>query len=756
MRNVSVTMKKGQIFTWDMIFGITVFLVALVLVVYLWEASYRELRHAEEAYGMNWLAETVSEQLVRTGGEPHYWIPEQVVAYGLAEVRGGEVAVDPHDLQIKVSRKPVESRVLDADKILYLIKAFQEDYEGVRNRMLGSSRYDLYVELSCVNRSDLTCLQGLHLDNVNEPVHCTNTRVSVSGFRTDSYVWLEAEDVWGSPSSSFCLKGCSGGNTSRIDDVEPVTVGIDPGKYQIWVRAYEDNSDAKIVLDGVEHGIYGLRRPGSLGWSHVGEQDLDSEVVIGFADTEDGNRVDAVLLSTEGSYTPGVENIEFYGNPNTFESCIIGNPSEGSDTVSSAKTAVVGVPLSRTELLGGVHRILDKVVEVKVVVWGGEALPPREISGESATTTTTTLPPTDIICSGGELTEYCVANYPPAIDVTGVKFSGGNTLSCGDSKDFTVSWRGTHLRDPNYFAFYLDNRSFFLGACSSFVDEGDLGYHNYNMSCAVDVPEGLDVVDGQHEFIVTAEDEDGYCMPGDERADDQESYAVNIQNCLGYANLPCSQTYGKKSGCVENVNSVDTVYRMESNGLECTNYGNTADTYWGGGHGDSGTVYWTYLLEVDGSYVCLATCESTGATAHYNMSCTLNLGSDCDGNPLNIPDGQYRLLVTAETHPENYCRDPEAADAVGSGTVSWSCETGGSNVLLTYYIADASGVEEAELYSDVSGSWGYTAVEPAPTHNAGENAVLLVNVPPGTYQWNIKLQPLRGFLYGENQVFTVE
>ena len=57
---------KGQVFTGDLFFGILIFLIVLVITIDLWDTAYTELRRAEDAYEMNWIAETISDQLVQS------------------------------------------------------------------------------------------------------------------------------------------------------------------------------------------------------------------------------------------------------------------------------------------------------------------------------------------------------------------------------------------------------------------------------------------------------------------------------------------------------------------------------------------------------------------------------------------------------------------------------------------------------------------------------------------------------------------
>ena len=40
--------RRGQILTWDLIFGVIIFFLAFALSIQMWETAYSELRHTEE------------------------------------------------------------------------------------------------------------------------------------------------------------------------------------------------------------------------------------------------------------------------------------------------------------------------------------------------------------------------------------------------------------------------------------------------------------------------------------------------------------------------------------------------------------------------------------------------------------------------------------------------------------------------------------------------------------------------------------
>jgi hypothetical protein len=88
-----------------------------------------------------------------------------------------------------------------------------------------------------------------------------------------------------------------------------------------------------------------------------------------------------------------------------------------------------------------------------------------------------------------------------------------------------------------------------------------------------------------------------------------------------------------------------------------------------------------------------------------------------------------------------------------STVTSTSIPAAGSDVLLTYFIEDNTGLTGANLWlGEISGPMSNRGSVP---YETGENNVLVEDVASGTYQWNIELLPSGSFLYGVNQVFSV-
>jgi|GEM_PF-1709892 len=151
----------GQVFTWDMIFGMGIFIGILVLIAYMWDSAVSEIHDAELIYEMGWIATTVGEQLVRTTGSPQDWSGSNVRVYGLADskdILGFDSSV---------------GRIIDLDKLLYLVDESYMNYSVVRAVLLGTSKYDFYIEVSCKDGTS-GCFNDIYVDQASGLYTCNN------------------------------------------------------------------------------------------------------------------------------------------------------------------------------------------------------------------------------------------------------------------------------------------------------------------------------------------------------------------------------------------------------------------------------------------------------------------------------------------------------------------------------------------------------------------------------------------------------
>ncbi len=659
-------MKKGQIIMWDLIFGAMIFLVAYAMTANLWETTYADLRHAEDEYEMAWLAETVSEQLVRTAGDPQNWSSVNVVSYGLADS-------DP-------ALKKVTGRILDPDKILNLVGSFQKNYTNVRDNLLGSGKYELYIELSCTNSTKMACLQGLPLDSVWQSVSCENQDIHVSNHRTDNYYFLEAEGLWGDPTNVSCSKGCSKGNMSKVHLKEPATVKVDPGMYRIWVRPFEDNYDTMFLVNDREYPLYVTGIPGQTNWNLMGEQELEFDTRLGFRNTRDGTQVDAILLTTDMTYDPRYSNQEMFGDPNLGDKCLLGRMREGADIISSSKNGVVNLPKTLLETFKGTYQTNSKVLDINVVLYQGIALPPRD--APSTTSTTTTLPSWfDLECVGPQ-PENCSANQRNWIDIYDAKLfdpSGAenNIITCGAMKNISVYWQGSHAGDPNFYGFFVENETSFLGSCRSDVPAGgESAFNYYKMNCNVTADSStLAIPDGIYDLVITGEDMLGYCNPTDSRKDEEYRTSVVLKNCVSYTDITCGGDPGFVPGCSATDDRVEAIIDVEGpSNINC-NQPYTYTVYFKGRRNDNGNIRWAFVIEdTPGHFLCVSKCrysdppppaiEAEGQ--YYRMTCTVDLNLATCGNTANyeLEDGDYNMYIVAETAiAGRYCTIPSQGDA---------------------------------------------------------------------------------------------
>ncbi len=666
MHSLPMKMKRrGQMFTWDMIFGLVLFLLTFGITISIWETSYTELRLSEEGYEMTWLVETVGDQLVRTGGDPPYWSRDNVITYGLTEERGayGES----------------ESRIIDADKLLMLLQDIRSNYTKVRNKLLGSGTYELYLEVSCLNSTSLACLHGIPLQTVTETVSCNNQRIYVNKpmRMTNSYEWYEAEDLWGNHDDSQCSRGCSGGNMSAVHQVPDAHMPSKKGRHYIWARVLGNpGATASIFIDHKAYRLYAGTSNGIIDWKYLGEQDLGYDVLIGFNDTAVGDRVDTLLLTTDKSYDPRRDNAANYGNPSIGEPCEAGLKPVGGEVHTVMKTGIIGLPPTALERLTGAEAVGDGIVQLRVVVWGGRERTARD-SGVPTTMTTTTTLRTAIDCIPIADPDMCVSNKPSVLlmEDTILWGAGGPeyALQCGSSRDVTINWAGNHGGSPNYFAFFVDNGSFMVGKCSSDVPPNEIppndpnGNYEYEMNCTL-TPDASDLPlpDGPHKLIVMAENEGGFCYPENSSYDDRMDVDIDLTGCISYAGITCNkwtEAYLPPPGCDNRFDSVRDIHSLDvAGGPLRTGMADTVTVKWEGDHGADRQVQWTFLLRQGGAYDTIGHCYSnvaaddTGAVNYYTMDCAVD-------TPAAVDCEQAYLYSVAETNDNRYCADPDDPDA---------------------------------------------------------------------------------------------
>ena len=120
-------MKKGQVWSLDMITSIVIFLLVLIPLFFIW--TYMNMQSQQQIFfdDVENLALSVSDALIRTKGLPEYWDEADVNVIGLAS----------------------EENVLNATKVSYFLSMASSDYNRTRTLLTGG--YDFFFNLTDLN-----------------------------------------------------------------------------------------------------------------------------------------------------------------------------------------------------------------------------------------------------------------------------------------------------------------------------------------------------------------------------------------------------------------------------------------------------------------------------------------------------------------------------------------------------------------------------------------------------------------------------
>lgn len=615
---------RAQVFTLDAVFGAVLFLVALVTVLYLWDTTITGVQRSEDFYEMDSLASSAAERLVRTPGVPYNWTRDDVKVYGLVDARGIFGSVRQED------------RVVDADKLLEFVWTFRNKYQTVRNSLIGTGKYHVYLELSCLNESQTNCFNGLHLDRVNYDVRCNNDfafTVDVANGRTDSHVWAEGEDLFDSPVPTYCSKAeCSGGLVSEVSgDVEGV-LATKPGLNKVWVRVYDDEPGFRIVVDNFPAVDFESTGRHNLKWFSAGVYELGSETTLRVSSSL--KLVDAVLVTTNMGYNPNIANPP-YGNPRREKTCIVGlYGGEKALLVKSEKTAV----FSGRE----VGSAGNETFKVKVVLWS--EVPTAVTSSSSSTTMPSVM--LDCVAPALPLDNLCT-EFRSVEAISDLKVQG--PLYCNQSSMVEVDWYGVHNGDPNYWGFFLKNPRgsyVYLDSCTSSSPQEELQNTSYVMTCNLWMPD-LSLLDGVYDITVTAEDGapdvGGYCTPGEEYVDSEKSTSVQLTGCKGYKEIECvGPVPGPRP---QALCSNASIHSLDIDVPETADCGGVVgvEVLWEGYHGNHVEDNYTYFgFFLDDSSIVVGSCKSESRDdvdpSYYRMECDVSLPA---------VSGMHDIIVTA-------------------------------------------------------------------------------------------------------------
>ena len=133
---------KGQMFSAELMLAYVIFTIVLVVVVYLWTSTVRDILESEETYDIESTAVDVSEGLMRTAGSPEGWDKENVQAAGLANG----------------SRNLQKDKILAFVDLLDVTKYDNDCPGGISNyecnkHLTGAGVYDFYLSIEYLNGS---------------------------------------------------------------------------------------------------------------------------------------------------------------------------------------------------------------------------------------------------------------------------------------------------------------------------------------------------------------------------------------------------------------------------------------------------------------------------------------------------------------------------------------------------------------------------------------------------------------------------
>jgi hypothetical protein len=137
--------QKGQMFSAELMLAYMVFTIVLVIIIYLWTSTTRDILGAEGTSDMESTAVDVSEGLMRTTGSPEGWDKDNVQSTGLANA----------------------SRNLQEDKILSFVDLMDparfdnscsgglSNYE-CNKHLTGVGVYDFYLSIEYLNATNVS------------------------------------------------------------------------------------------------------------------------------------------------------------------------------------------------------------------------------------------------------------------------------------------------------------------------------------------------------------------------------------------------------------------------------------------------------------------------------------------------------------------------------------------------------------------------------------------------------------------------
>jgi hypothetical protein len=164
--------RKGQIFSFDLMVSVGIFLVAVLLLIALWVFVVDRIGAHDEELNMADAAIHASNQLLLTGGNPASW---HILDFGNVNALGISDGRDN----------------LNSEKLERFIALNGTNYTDVKE-MLGVGSYEMYVEVSHLNGTKICEFGNSMKENETETANYVVERMALLN---DSAVRVRLE-VW--------------------------------------------------------------------------------------------------------------------------------------------------------------------------------------------------------------------------------------------------------------------------------------------------------------------------------------------------------------------------------------------------------------------------------------------------------------------------------------------------------------------------------------------------------------------------------
>ena len=146
MINAKYKNKKGQIWSLDFVTSVTVFLMVLIPLLFIW--NYVNIQNEQQIFfdDVETSALFISDSLIRTKGNPEGWNTANVVQIGLA----------------------AKENTLNTTKVSYLISMGNSEYNRTRTILTGG--YEFFLNLTDINGTSIGLIGSKPPDRMIVPI----------------------------------------------------------------------------------------------------------------------------------------------------------------------------------------------------------------------------------------------------------------------------------------------------------------------------------------------------------------------------------------------------------------------------------------------------------------------------------------------------------------------------------------------------------------------------------------------------------